>query len=404
MARWIVPQEDVGNEEIMAPDYNPHEISKRIDAIDEKPDALTDYLWDHGQLKRTITGPDPNKESWRRWILQTVIYEPLIYALNATVRERLFDNRSVTAWDLDAGKLDELIDQTISFEILHRNRITALVPLMGLTFAEGTRIELAPDIAIQHLTKREEYLSFGASWREYLWHDFKAPYFTKTVAEISFEVPTGQQTDIVKLAQDRLDLLKWAFFTGLGLASPIAEGTCIIKGLHDRVFWRFRRDETIGESDVNINENDAIVCKALVRGFRGTQKEELNDALWHFGRGCVAALHRDVLFESVIGLDRLLVGGQGEPTYRFSLHGAALLAAAGEDGQPVYELFEKIYQQRGKAAHGHQPEVKQLATTALQKLALVIRIIIDMIGSGRLDARKTTAVAIRDLVIRKAIS
>ena len=40
--------------------------------------------------------------------------------------------------------------------------------------------------------------------------------------------------------------------------------------------------------------------------------KELQDAIWHFGRACLTPLPRDILLESVIGLDGLLVPGGGD--------------------------------------------------------------------------------------------
>lgn len=127
----------------------------------------------------------------------------------------------------------------------------------------------------------------------------------------------------------------------------------------------------------------------------------------HFGTLVAPALllcPRDVLLESAIGLDSLLVPGGGEARYKFCLHGAAILSPSMGTYEEVYRQLDEVYTKRSQAAHGRRAkEVESLSIIARTMLANAIHLIARLTLDGELDvAKDTIASAVQWYVIRKA--
>jgi hypothetical protein len=134
-----------------------------------------------------------------------------------------------------------------------------------------------------------------------------------------------------------------------------------------------------------------------------TTPHDLCQALWHFGRACVASLPRDILLESAIGLDSLLVPGGGDSRYRFCLHGAAILSTNTSEGEIHYKALHQIYELRSRAAHGGRVrDVEKVAPESRKKLAQAMRMIADLILNQTLSRTKGIAEAVQHYVRQKA--
>jgi hypothetical protein len=173
---------------------------------------------------------------------------------------------------------------------------------------------------------------------------------------------------------------------------------------------RFRRDETFRSGDYTLDESTLHQCIDLVQRFRFAvqsmkKPQDLEQALWHFGRACVAPLPRDILLESTIGLDALLVPGGGDSRYRFCLHGAAILAVHLPNGDAHYKALNEIYDLRSRAAHGGRiRDVESVAPDSRKKLAQVIHIIIALILAQKLSRTEGIAEAVQHYVRQKALA
>jgi hypothetical protein len=189
---------------------------------------------------------------------------------------------------------------------------------------------------------------------------------------------------------EHLDLLKWAIVVALDVDEPPAEGTCILMGRSERI-WRFRRDES-GSGPHALSAESIRRCTTLTTEFRTAAANwtegDLERGLWHFGRACVVVSARDILLESAIGLDSLLVPGGGEARYRFCLHGATFLSPKLGSPENLSRELDEIYAERSHAAHGRQPRrATQLAFRARKFLAKSIESIITLTIGGNLDPR-----------------
>src|SRR6185312_14951232 len=117
----------------------------------------------------------------------------------------------------------------------------------------------------------------------------------------------------------------------------------------------------------------------------------------------VAPLARDIVLDSVIGLEMVLVPGPGESRYRFSLHGATLLRGK-ETGEHLFDTFQSLYTQRSGAAHGSSDaDYERVAVDARRYLANAIRAVLALVDMGALSVRKNNiGKAIEAYVLERA--
>ena len=398
--------------EIMSPNYRDEVVWKRIAQIwqSEESTALTDYLWDRGALKITFSGPDPDKDSWARATYGDLVHQPLLVALENAQWANLVDQGVSEPWVVDDERIDNVVEDVVAMYCERTQLVTAFCPISRLEAPAGTCLDVAPDIKLRRLTFREISLFLLRHPHEYLWEDFKAPYVVETIAEVSFPIKMGkegQRGGIVSRVQDRLDLLKWALMITLNRDQPVAEGACLIKGRLDSRLGRFQRDENMGVFRFSLNETAVDRCVKLMKHFResAAQAPDLNHAIWHLGRACVASLPRDILLESVIGLDFLLVPGPGDSRYRFRLHGAAILSTNHEEGEMYFKMLGEIWDERSQAAHGQRAkEVERLAPISRKILSEAICKIVNLILTQKLDPGGQLSRAVERYVLEKATS
>jgi len=146
--------------------------------------------------------------------------------------------------------------------------------------------------------------------------------------------------------------------------------------------------------------------KELLAVLRGASsvKADLDAGIWAFGRSCSAQSARDVLLEAAIGLERLLVSeGRGDFSYKFRLHGAALLP----EEPTAFDDLNRVYDLRSKAAHGavakNPSSFEEMAPRARFLLARTIESIAVLLASGELVIAKdqNAAAAIATLVQKR---
>jgi hypothetical protein len=188
--------------------------------------------------------------------------------------------------------------------------VTAFCPLGGLKLFSEDYQEIAPDIRLHRWTTRDVCIFASRHRYEYFWDDFKAPYVERNIAEINFPIKAGQrvqQKDVKEMVRDRLDLLKWSLLLARDQELPVTEGTCLLKARLDKRMGKFRRDETFHAGDYALDKATLQNCSDLVQRFRSATKSmkkphdhDLQQALWHFGRACVASLPRDIDHGTII--------------------------------------------------------------------------------------------------------
>jgi hypothetical protein len=291
----------------------------------------------------------------------------------------------------------------------------ALCPLSKVNFL-SEEVELTPDIRLRRWSRRDICLFRFRDSQEFLWDDFKVPGVINSVAEMSFSVPerrgqiirgisSQESQHIITNVQDSLDLLKWALFVAADSMQPVAEGTCLIKGRLDFRIARFQRDQNL-HSLLSLNGAAIDRCKRLITDFRAVSdqwQKDIQQALWHFGRSCVATLPRDILLEAAIKLDGLMVPRSGDSQYRFCLHGAVILSSKNHNSTELFARLKKIYSERSHAAHGGPTKkVEDLAADCRKKLAIAIERIVELIRNNELPPADDLAQSVQRYVIEQA--
>lgn len=347
-------KEGIQPAEITAPDYRNEIVHKYFNDIfsSKNKELITviDYLWERGALKIKLIGPDPDKASWGNWTLFKIVAAPLLVALKRTAKEHLFDRGKVASWAIDQDKIQQAIEDVVALYGKHSQLITAFCPLGGVKLPSDGCQDIASDIRLCKWTDRDVCLFLDRHGLDFLWDDIKSPWINRNLAEISFPIEVGpkiKQTSIVEQVQSCLDLLKWSLLLAKDQEVPVSEGTCVLTARLDKRGGRFRRDENLECGNYPLDLSDIKTCGEFLKNFRSAREilkrpDELDQALWHFGRSCVASLPRDVLVEAVMGLDAILVSGSGEANYKFSLHGATLLSGYVSDGEKIHKILKKF--------------------------------------------------------------
>ncbi len=401
-ARSIFAYRADGGVSLEAPNYRSVAVFGRLDQIWRSAEVarLLDYAWNLGVVKMNL-GPGATREDWERAAHSSVILPSLLASLDETAIESLVDNGNTSAWAENPQILERVAREMADWYCLPKPLVTAYCPLRGIDMLADLPLR-ADGVTFRAWSLRDRLVFRSLHDSEFMWDDLKAPTITGTIAEIRlpFDLPPSRRSQAIGDADlpreeiiARLDMLKWGIATTLDTDSPPVEGTCIIMARAGWQVGRLRRDENL-RSGPPLTNAGIERCATLIRDFRTAAQRwtdgDLERALWHFGRACVAVLPRDVLLESAIGLDSLLVPGGGEARYRFCLHGVAILSpmlGAPELGELSKEL-DKIYSERSRSAHGRR-SVQPLpsALRARKFLAKAIESIIRLTLDGSLDPR-----------------
>jgi hypothetical protein len=398
----------VGDHEVRGPVYRDKAVWERIAQIWSSPEfrELADYLWERGAMKKTFFGPDPSKDTWARFVFGDLVHSSLLIALEWTAREALLDAQAPVAWAVDESRLERIVQEACAFYCERKGVATGYCPLGNISLPSGIVHELASDITLKQFTARERDL-FLTRWQgEYLWDDFKSPLLAPLMTEVRvpFTVGTEITTEsLLSSVRDRLDVLKWALFLSMPTDRPPVEGTCLVIGRPEARMGRFRRDEHLAGVGQLIDDSAIETSQELIRRFRQAAESasELKDALWYFGRASVAELDRDILLESSIGLETLLVSGGGDSRYRFALHGAVVLSNTDQQGSDLFRNLRDIYGARSGAAHGERKSLATIATRSRRYLAEAIRAIAGLVLAGAIQ-RGRVSEAVQQYVVERA--
>ena len=292
----------------------------------------------------------------------------------------------------------------------------------------GTSFELEPGIHLDPWRGGPDQLVFLTRFHREFLSDDHAAWDASAALRVRARTPsTGDATEFVV---NILDRFKWAVMIAIGSKMVVREGDTVLRSATRHLHAVLRR-ESIGAlpeagpkpigwiesralKGLYAEENTLETIRARLAGFAQASlaADDLAPAMWAFGRSCVASTPRDVLLEAAIGLERLLVSGPGETTYRFRLHGASILA----DEMNAFKELGQIYALRSRAAHGGSPRVKggqsekkgerpvhSLAPRARFLLAKVIQAVVLMINNADLlVGDRGVAAAIEDLVRHRA--
>jgi hypothetical protein len=367
------------------------EIKKKLQS-GKNVRKLLDYIWNRGAMPYTFSGPDPKRESWECYVVQNLLNEPLGRVLDRTAHNEAIRIGCVNTPTMSLEDFEKLQDELILRFCHDQYRYIATCPLFYIIGEPGTVWKLSDEISLCVYTEEQKLMYLSRT--DY----YMAPIgdshsinsiiggtaVLQIIGSISMEdrnrgrPPKLPREVIREQIEDRIDVVKLALTLVFNSDIPPNEDLIICEDIFgDYEFSKllcFRRD---GWRQGEYNEcemttdREEIVSKLTNDLFTIQKKShDLKQAIWYWGRSSLAPLPRDILLEAVIGLESLLVHNPGESSYRFRLHGAALLSGSREEVSGYAKKLNDIYGQRSKAAHGSKSERIEQANAYLARTYL----------------------------------
>jgi hypothetical protein len=384
------------------------------DRIQRLPEAraLLDYLWSRNALVMTLTADgdaEPTFEGWASFVWVDLVREPLLYLCALAATRDLSERGEHVPWRVDDADLSRAVDDLVVL-LCHRLRtFEALCPVVNAS-VNGLSFDIGNDIAVFSWTPAEHALFLTRYESEYLDDDLSL-WGRGALVRMRASVPAeaddwglatshaataGRDALAGTVVADILDRLKWATILVSG-GVVMEEGPVIVRTPSGGRIRTLRRGDTIfrtrsyqspifDDSTASQIRRELDDLQALAK-----QSSTAGETIWALGRACTAQLSRDVLLEAAIGLERLLLPrGAGESTYKFRLHGLAILREPSAD--VLDRELKEIYGLRSRAAHGSGknddtfdvlgPRARKLLALALQQAAALFK-------SGELDVAST---------------
>ena len=165
----------------------------------------------------------------------------------------------------------------------------------------------------------------------------------------------------------------------------------------------FRRQDSTGGVVYKLEDNQIVTLRSLLdkacRLRLGSRN--LQQAFFYWVKA-FTELDRDQLLDAVIGLEGLLVPYPGESTYRFGLHGEALLARFADSPETCNKELKEVYGKRSSAAHGNPGEGLAEADKGRRFLGNAILAIMELHEAGVIQLSSRVSTQIEKLVLRSA--
>jgi hypothetical protein len=349
------------------------EIQKEVERIaQEHGQEFLDYLWGCGKPMLPKALPNYDRAKWNQYVISQLIFTPIMNIFQDNAIVELVRVGQFKLWAITQEQIVDYVSKASSALINNKVIIKVYCPLMGTTLEGLSSAKLSEHMYLKTYTPEERCRFFSKYSDDFaLWDGLNIPLTCDSIVEIeyNFDIDVSKNEVVGSISND-LDLTKLAIFISNNQAEPTEEGTCIIeiigRGFLDiehrikrqnaRRIWHGDNSgiKTSGWPNTKILEKDLprLVSIISVLAKQSHTHDEIQDSIWHFGRACLVSLPRDILLESIIGLDGILVPTSADSTYRFRLHGAALLANERETASDLFDSLGKLYNKRSKVAHG----------------------------------------------------
>lgn len=374
------------------------------------------YLWECGRPKVRISNSD--RSSWNYWVSMKFIFRPISDLLDDSSICQFVDNQEIKPWSISDAQIGEYISNASNALANNKVIVRAYCPIYGVKLNDLKSAKLSEHTTLRAYAPRDisffisKYLSpLSVDKGEFIDQD--------SMVKIQFELDLKEGENIEKefeLINNELDLIKLGIFLWRNQelpiedrkwTIPIEEGTCILdnigRDLNIPIHSRGRIFAIHGS--LELNEKGLASLTSIIKTLYEQQKkgQDIMQAIWLFGRSCLAPLYRDVLLDSAIGLESLLVPGPSDSTYRFKLHGKIIL---GNNDERVddFKILGDIYRGRSKAVHGEDNivKVRELAFSSREYLATAILNVSLLCQKGLLSP-KEIAEGLQDLIMGKSV-
>lgn len=419
LLRLEVPQYEriVHNKELEPPHDN------------EKIEAFYDYMWEKGAFNITLVGPDPDKESWKPWVFNKYIKHPLLYTLYDDAIEEATSTGKISPWNILDPQFTSIIEKITDQIIGQATTYKAICPLRYLNVKneKQKKIKISNSIFLRILSDSDllKYLSKHRQKFDFIdvnntiFNDhliFIEVYGAITEKNLTKPHKIGNKTvNVTSIIEneisDNIDLLKWAIMATSNNINSLQEGLIIyddtIGNRLSHTYYGFYRRQNRSNGG-QIYEFNKINLEAVVEIIKKAQMAlkrlpDLKQAFWYWGRSYIARSERDMILDSVIGLETLLVPSAegGGIKFRFSLFGTALLAKNDDEAKDINKDLKDIYSERGIVAHGNREKAVKMANLALNYLTIVIKKIIELHDQEIIVQGKKIAKQIENNLIKK---
>ncbi|MCK4623526.1 MAG: hypothetical protein KAT62_15105 [Desulfuromonadales bacterium] len=411
----------IKSEELLFPRYPSHLLDWAETALEVGDIAsFMEYVWGRGELRKTLTGPDPQRRSWEWFVLLDVIHHPLFRVLTESAIEEAIDVGRITYWALDDQLFEKLLDEVTLECLQNKKKYVVQCPLGMIDGEKGNVWELGENITLKFFTEREELSYLTRNHNKLHWHEkLTGLGLYVGILEIvsSFEIsklrkgaPPKNGADLIEeQIADTVDAIKWALSSACGTSCSFVEGTITYEHILGGQFVLtspqfFRREDKNGGTVHRLTGERIEIAKGFIEKivrYRDLSLD-LKQALWHWGRSSLADLDRDALLESIIGLESLLVPGSGDSRYRFGLHGAALLCTPHDNLEERARDLKKLYDRRSRIAHGSRDAITSDANRGRRSLADAICAVIALLEAGVLEPSEVIAEQIESIILKKS--
>ncbi len=367
---------------------------------------LTDYLWEHGGHPMTITRDDrdPDQEDWASLAFHQIIAEPLWRLWHEYSVRSLSSTGAWDPWEVPERALEMTAREIASIEVGNGASVIVTVPLLQLEIDNTAEYEVESGVTLCTWTQEDRAVYLDRNGCYYPFDDFFGPYnsncYVKIVANYK-EVFRNDENQFRKLQQALEDFVgtimarvKWAIMQATASTPLICELPATVEIRHNTWAPYPVRRQGIRRRLNGLIRLDVAGCqsmKKLLSMFGSASKKfpDLRDVIWMFDRATLAALPRDILLESTVGLERLLVDGSGDISRRFRTYGAALIAD--KDPKTISKKLGEIYNLRSKAAHGgdeNPSRFESLSVAACAYLAGAIANVVRLVSASKIRSLK----------------
>lgn len=364
--------------------------------------ALIDYLQQFGPEKMKVLSKNLSGSAQNAY--HQLVAIPLHRLWTVKSIEALSLNKVWIPWKLSDAELDQVVAGVLRIEQDKDSLIVVIAPLIGIILDNIDKIEIADGVMLRAWTQAEKavYLHKNDSYLISLdmFSQLESKCYLQVIAPNSQVFTNNKANTFTTPIRNQLEEFvgfwisraKWALMQATNPEHLIEE--LLVTTETNDVYsysWHlpFRRYSKmlIHASDCIVTEANGLKVAKLLKDLEEAVKvfPDLDDVLWRFDRASLALSPRDVLFESTVGLESLLVYGSGENTRRFKTYGAALVS--GGNFEEVIKNLNNIYKLRSDNAHSSKrklEKVEELSIVARSYLVSIIANVVHLVVTNKI--------------------
>lgn len=356
----------------------------------ELPSAkiLLDYLWEHGGHRITLyqDNGNPGRAAWASNAFHMIVALSMWNLWNEHSIRNLSSTGTWAAWEVPSDEIDVLAKDIASIQVGKGGKVKITVPLLGLTLADEKEFQLAQGITLRTWTKEDREFFSQKDGRTYPYYaaarlDVSDCYLEIVANEHQVFIDGKTQEALEDFVESTVARVKWSLMQATNPVHVIYElpATTEIQASifgFSPIYRGSVRHKPCAKMnfDTDSGQQAAKLLEMLSNALKSYH--DLQDVMWLFDRATLAVLPRDILLESVTGLERLLVAGNGDSTRRFRTYGEALI----NDSTATAKHLSEIYDLRSTAAHGGGKDPKKFESFNVEARAYLAKAITNVVG------------------------